>query len=162
DAQAQVLAAEASARARDPRRAAVFLTRAEYVAPRRGAPSLAVARLLRASGLPIDALTAARQALSLGAEDIRWDAYDAVAAAQRAEGGGAAAPRAGRAGGARAGGAASRGAPPGRLRADAALRARGALGAPAPPASPPPPPAPASPGPGDVADALARARARQD
>ncbi|HKA90756.1 MAG TPA: hypothetical protein VKE22_24005 [Haliangiales bacterium] len=153
DAQAQVLAAEASARARDPRRAAVFLTRAEYVAPRRGAPSLAVARLLRASGLPIDALTAARQALSLGAEDIRWDAYDEVVAAALA---------AGRAAEARAAWDAYQAELPERLRADAALRVRAALGATAPPDFLPPPPAPASTGPGDVADALARARARQD
>ncbi len=153
DSRAQLLAAEASVRVGEPRRAAVFLTKAEYFAPRRGAPSLALARVLRAAGLPIDALTAARQALSLGAEDIRWDAYDEIIAAALA---------AGRAVEARAAWDAYEAELPERLRADSAVRVRAALGGTAAPDFLPAPPAPIATGPGDVADALSRAGARQD
>jgi len=153
DAGAHLLAAEAAVRGRDPARAAVFLQLAEYWGGRRGAASLAVSRQLRGAGFAAEALSAARQALSLGDSDVRWGAYEEIIAAALVLG---------RDADARTAWDAYQAELPERLRADALLRTRAALAATRAPAWLPRSPAATITGPGDVADALSRARARQD
>lgn len=85
---AALVGAVAAARARNAPRAAQLLVTAESLSPpeQRGAASIEVSRALGRAGLHADALTAARQAVSIARADLRPRALERLIAAARAAG----------------------------------------------------------------------------